>query len=273
MRGSQNISIGLEVDICDLGLQYFNTMPDNSWKKYSLTVNVTNYSADVFNFVDFSRFGNVYYYIKNIKVERGNKATDWSPAPEDVENGIHNANQNAQNAQNTANSAINAANGLQGQVNGLSEDIKIKLLASSYAYGKCLYRDVNFRDGVNGISAYNNADTGAVQIVHWVNGASSIQAPSKSPNVLAVKYVGGNTSPNYGGFYFGTQTRANAVFVVRVIAKVKAGCWLTEHRNQTGDNPKWNWVTSNQGTGNWEEYIGVLRCGSTGYFSSAMFLQ
>lgn len=63
------------------------------------------------------------------------------------------------------------------------------------------------------------------------------------------------------------------MFVVRVIAKVKAGCWLTEHRNQTGDNPKWNWVTSNQGTGNWEEYIGVLRCGSTGYFSSAMFLQ
>lgn len=59
---------------------------------------------------------------------------------------------------------------------------------------------MNFRDGVNGISAYNNADTGAVQIVHWVNGASSIQAPSKSPNVLAVKYVGGNTSPNYGGF-------------------------------------------------------------------------
>ena len=53
-EGSQNISIGLEVDICDLGLQYFNTMPDNSWKKYSLTVNVTNYSADVFNFVDFS---------------------------------------------------------------------------------------------------------------------------------------------------------------------------------------------------------------------------
>lgn len=51
------------------------------------------------------------------KLELGNIATDWTPAPEDVDEGINNAqssagkaNTNASNAQNTANSAQDAAN-------------------------------------------------------------------------------------------------------------------------------------------------------------------
>lgn len=57
------------------------------------------------------------WLIKDIKLELGNIATDWTPAPEDVDEGINNAqssadkaNTNASNAQNTANNAQNAAN-------------------------------------------------------------------------------------------------------------------------------------------------------------------
>ena len=56
-------------------------------------------------------------YELRIKVELGNIATDWTPAPEDVDEGINNAqssadkaNTNASNAQNTANNAKDAAN-------------------------------------------------------------------------------------------------------------------------------------------------------------------
>lgn len=54
---------------------------------------------------------------KNVKLELGNIATDWTPAPEDVDEGINNAqssadkaNTNASNAQNSANNAQNTAN-------------------------------------------------------------------------------------------------------------------------------------------------------------------
>lgn len=54
---------------------------------------------------------------KNVKLELGNIATDWTPAPEDVDEGINNAqssadkaNTNASNAQQNANNALDAAN-------------------------------------------------------------------------------------------------------------------------------------------------------------------
>ena len=57
---------------------------------------------------------------KNVKLELGNIATDWTPAPEDVDEGINNAqssadkaNTNASNAQNTANNALDTANSAQ----------------------------------------------------------------------------------------------------------------------------------------------------------------
>lgn len=43
------------------------------------------------------------YYINGFKLELGNKATDWTPAPEDTQNAIDNAQDAANNAQNTAN--------------------------------------------------------------------------------------------------------------------------------------------------------------------------
>jgi len=49
-------------------------------------------------------------YFKNLKMERGTIATDWTPAPEDYESGIANATTIATNASSTANSASETAN-------------------------------------------------------------------------------------------------------------------------------------------------------------------
>lgn len=56
--------------------------------------------------------GNTIWYLKNPKIELGNKATDWTPAPEDVDSSISTAQStadtaktNAANAQSTANAA------------------------------------------------------------------------------------------------------------------------------------------------------------------------
>ena len=54
--------------------------------------------------------------IKNVKIEYGNKATDWTPAPEDLENTIS-------NAQSTANNALNRANGAYSEIDSINSTI------------------------------------------------------------------------------------------------------------------------------------------------------
>lgn len=82
MRGTQSVAVGVSVDICDSGVQRFTTTADNSWKRFSLTVNVTN--ALTYNFVDFQDFGWYYFLIRNIKIERSLYPSDFTPAPEDI---------------------------------------------------------------------------------------------------------------------------------------------------------------------------------------------
>ena len=95
MRGNQSVAVGVYVDICDLGIQRFNTTTDNTWKRFSLSVNVTNYGdGSIYNFIDFSQFSLADFYIKNIKIEQGNKATDWTPAPEDKQDRLQDITEN-----------------------------------------------------------------------------------------------------------------------------------------------------------------------------------
>lgn len=105
MRGSQNCPVSVSVDICDTGLTRISSTSDNTWKKFTITANVTNYGdGSVFNFVDFSAFDWAYFYVRNIKIEQGNKVTDWSPAPEDVDAATA-------AAKSTADSAVTALGG------------------------------------------------------------------------------------------------------------------------------------------------------------------
>lgn len=66
--------------------------------KLAITKNPTNYSkkipypTDVANFINFQLQSNEVgkkWRIRNIKLEKGNKATDWTPAPEDVDEAIN----------------------------------------------------------------------------------------------------------------------------------------------------------------------------------------
>ena len=88
IRGTQSTSVPVTVDINDKGSTRVRTNNKNTYERKSVSVYVDNYSETVYNFVDFDNFGWAYYLIDNIKVEKGNKSTDWSPAPEDVQAGI-----------------------------------------------------------------------------------------------------------------------------------------------------------------------------------------
>lgn len=56
--------------------------------------------------------------VRKLKIEKGNKATDWTPAPEDVQAGIDAASLAASNAQTSANTANTAVGSLNTYVDG-----------------------------------------------------------------------------------------------------------------------------------------------------------
>lgn len=100
-----------------------NTHPYNANKKVDILI------YDGIGLITANNSENTIWYLKNPKIELGNKATDWTPAPEDVDEGINNAqssadkaNTNASNAQNTANNAQDAANKADEKANQAKTD-------------------------------------------------------------------------------------------------------------------------------------------------------
>lgn len=96
----------------------------SEWQRYSATFTVTEGMLSKETGITYFGFeigqateDGKFVYFSCPKLELGNIATDWTPAPEDVDEGINNAqssadkaNTNASNAQQNANNALDAAN-------------------------------------------------------------------------------------------------------------------------------------------------------------------
>ena len=104
-RGSQNTSVGFTIDITDGTLHTVLTTSDNSWTyvQYSYYV---DYADGNYNFIDFNDIFWAYVYLKDIKVERGSKATAWTPSNQHVLGSLS-VNATAINSTNTEVSRVN----------------------------------------------------------------------------------------------------------------------------------------------------------------------
>ncbi|MDU1476695.1 MAG: hypothetical protein E6880_15950, partial [Clostridium perfringens] len=230
------------------------------------------------------------------KIEEGNKATDYTIAPEDLQsyadkvakakadlaqaNAIANADgkiteeerKRIQQAQENLNTAIaradfvnaeittvnNKVHNVESNIDILKNKIALKVeqsdidktktelinkinvvdnlannakdLASAMRLGKMLFSDPTFKNSSNNIKTYNNNGNGTVTTsrISKINGC-----PTDSQYCIEVKTVG-SASPNHGGFYFGNMTRANAIFVTKIIAKIPVGLRIGWYSNSTG---------------------------------------
>ena len=138
-----------------------------------------------------------------------------------------------------------------------------RLIALAMSKGKMLYRDPEFRSGMNGIGIYNNSGNGMVAVER----AADINLPNQSGYKIKIT-TSGAVEPGLGGFTFSTQTRANAVFITRFIAWVPVG-YRIEWATNAGAGGKW--LTNNVGTGDWEEYAFHVKCASSGTFSTTNY--
>ncbi|MDD4734062.1 MAG: hypothetical protein PHU05_04375, partial [Bacilli bacterium] len=130
--------------------------------------------------------------------------------------------------------------------------------------GGMVYKDPTFASGNNSIYVYNNTGNGLVGHTR-----QSMSTPAGS-YALEIKTTG-TASPGHGGFYFATGTSANQVLVTKIIAKIPVGYTINFASNAYGTGGTSTWLSSQAGTGNWETYVHVAKCGSSGTFSSTNF--
>lgn len=225
---------------------------------------------------------------KNINLVEGDVGTAWSPSANDIESSA------SEIAKTYTDSEIKVTKGLieskvsqtdfdalgqvvsnQGtEISQTKTDINLvstvsgnaRLIALAMSKGKMLYRDPEFRSGMNGIGTYNNSGNGMVAVER----AADINLPNQSGYKIKIT-TSGAVEPGLGGFTFSTRTRANAVFITRFIAWVPVGYRIEWATNSTGNGGTSKWLTNNVGTGDWEEYACYVKCGSSGTFSSTNY--
>ena len=77
----------------------------NKWNKMIWNVKTASTlpasTSQVFYATEMNSGTGVWYQFKNLKIEKGNQATDWTPAPEDVQSSIDTAQSTADNVQTT----------------------------------------------------------------------------------------------------------------------------------------------------------------------------
>lgn len=154
--------------------------------------------------------------------------------------------------------------------------------------GKMLYADPEFKKGLNGTTIYGAQNGGGTVVISRTkkstgqNQAGSLTSTeaaqikeklagsphSESDWCLYIRAYGGTTTSHLGGFYFCNKSRANAVFIVKVSAKIPVGYTLKNAHNSHGTGYKQEFLTPMVGTGKYETYIFKETCGSTGTFST-----
>lgn len=269
-------SIFLRIVYTDGTIEDMSVFNDSIENNFILTSKAIKYILGSYGY-------SVSTYLR-IGVFKTNTPVNWSPAPEDL-NYI---------AKTYTDSEIKVTKGLieskvsqtdfdalgqvvsnQGtEISQTKTDINLvstvsgnaRLIALAMSKGKMLNRDPEFRSGMNGIRSYNNSGNGMVAVER----TTDINLPNQSGYKLKIT-TSGSASPGLGGFHFGTETRANAVFITRFIAWVPVGYRIEWATNSTGTGGTSKWLTNKLGTGDWEEYAYYVKCGSSGTFSSTNY--
>lgn len=254
-------------------------------------------------------------FLHSLQMEKGNKATSWSPSVQDVSESINdvdvkvetvksesaqlvldvnsitsrvsfteskvttvtNTANTAQSTANTAKSTADTAKSTADSANSTATTANINAtnanrkavnserLALAMAKGKLVYTDPMFVKGYNSCVAYNNAGGAALALSRI---AKPADCPTKSTNCLEVRVTGTPTTPGFGGFHVSLNSRANAKFLIRVVAKIPVGKNLKTATNSLGNGATDRILTPIEGTGKYTEYIREIVCGADGSFSS-----
>lgn len=163
-----------------------------------------------------------------------------------------------------------AGNGATGTINAVWGLLKPN--------GKKIYPDEEFANGTNSVNIYNNNGGSAVSIVRKNSGfvdSSAANMPNKTGYVLEIMHApttSYGTSPGYGGWYFATWTAPSSSRLLCIFKmKVPAGRYLNWASNSIGSGGNGEWLTSNAGTGQYQDYAYLVHSGTSSFSSTHFF--
>ena len=154
-------------------------------------------------------------------------------------------------------------NAMTGRIEfGVEVSLNWTSLAMLTEASKMIYRDPAFTIDVNGMSPYGDNVT-VTRVQNYLN-------PAGSNYAVRIRNTGAS-GPGIGGFYFGTPSYANAKFITKINAIIPVGRKINFTTNAYGTGGTYKWLTSQEGTGNWQDYIIEVTCGGSGTFSSTNY--
>lgn len=201
----------------------------------------------------------------NPQIEIGDTATGWKPAPED---GVNSSIEYTKSQIDIVEKKIELKVSSTTYEEGISNAQRIARYLST---GRMLpeHSDVCFSKGLNNLKVYNNAGTEGVKIHRSsIAGVPNNTGYSCTINTTLSR---GDTTPGAGGFYFNNQARYGAMFLYKLVAAIPKGRILEFTTNSTGNGSTREWLTSHVGTGKWEEYYYLVKCGTSGTLGGTGF--
>ena len=137
--------------------------------------------------------------------------------------------------------------------------------------GKMLYKDPEFKKGLNNVYKYTNSSNVDPDYIASKLTVERVTKPSDAPTqsgyCLKVTCKAAQ-APGYGGVQQPITSRANAVFVQKIIAKIPVGYKINTASNSMGTGYTDTWLTPTEGTGKYTTYLRKVVCGATGTFSA-----
>ena len=141
--------------------------------------------------------------------------------------------------------------------------------------GKMLYADPEFKKGYNGVNKYTNSSNVDPDYIASKLTVERVTKPSDAPTqsgyCLKVTCKAAQT-PGYGGVVQSIQSRANAVFMQKIIAKIPVGYKINTASDSMGTGYTDTWLTPTEGTGKYTTYLRKVVCGATGTFSTGGYV-
>jgi len=135
-----------------------------------------------------------------------------------------------------------------------------------YSFSSNMRTHTWYDDG-SATPVYNNAGGGTV--VHTRIDADTVGSPfyPEHKKVLQIT-TDGTASPGQGGFYTCHSAGASKIFIEKFVAKLPKNHYLVCHYNSQGTGASVGFISSIRGTGDWEEYSVLYKCGASGSFST-----
>ncbi len=158
--------------------------------------------------------------------------------------------------------------------NKLMEEKEKNYYLSLMANGKMLYTDPEFKKWYNSTYIYRRSGQNTTITRKLLASNDSNYPPNTTGYVLEINNDGKSYSDiGHGGFYFANASRKEAIFIAKIIAKIPSGCTINLASNGTGNNSVRKFLGNAKGTGKYETYYALVKCGSNGAFSSTNFFN